>query len=99
MFVAVEANSMAEAMSKEFVVRSVPGRGDDTTRGVVHGSRQFAFLRRIERSVLRFPYEFIGLPNFFRWLAENSCTRDVRWVAFDFTAAIEQHHVAFAQRL
>ena len=65
MLVAVEANSVAKAVSKEFVVRSVTGRGDDTARGVVYCSRQFAFPRSIERSVLRFSYDFVGPLNFF----------------------------------
>ena len=43
MIVDVESNPVAQAVSKEFVVRSVAGRGDDTASGVVTDPENLPF--------------------------------------------------------
>src|SRR5256885_492463 len=99
MLVAVKTDSVAQAMREKFVVWPVPGGGDDRARRVVYCSRKFPFACGIERGVLRFPDNFVRALDFVGWLAKNSGAGHVGRVALDFTAAIDQHHISFAQRL
>src|SRR5690349_11387172 len=99
MLVAVEPESVADAVREIFVIGSVAGAGDDGARGIVDGAGEAALARRIKSGVLRFADDFVHAPHFFRRLAEDPRARYVGVVAFDFTAAVNEHDVAFLQRL
>src|SRR3974390_351914 len=95
MLMAVEADAVADAVGEEVVVRAETGSGDHGTGGIVNRTGKFSGAGRVERDVLRFADSRIGSEHFFGGLAENSRAGDVRLVALDRAAAIDQDNITF----
>src|SRR5258708_5611103 len=97
MFVDVEADAVAEAMSEEFIAGAVAGGINNGAGGVVNGARKFSGAGGVECGVLGFANGFERALNFFAGLAEDAGARDVGAVAFDGAAVINQNNIAFFQ--
>src|SRR5882762_4468528 len=95
MFVDVEADAVAEAMSEEFVARAVAGGSDDGAGSVVNGARKSSGAGGVESRVLSSANGFERALNFLAGLTEDAGARDVGAVAFDGAAVINQHNIAF----
>ena len=95
----VEADAVAEAMREVFVVRAETSVGDYFASGVVDRTAFVAGYRGGEGCVLGTANDFERALQFFGGLAEDAGARDVRRIAFDLGAAIDQDAHAFAQNL
>ena len=98
MFVAVEADTMAQSMGEEFVVGAVAGAGDYGASGGVHGAGELACARGIKRRILRVAHNFENRRDSFRRLAKYTGAGHVGLIAFHGAAAVDQHHIAGLER-
>jgi hypothetical protein len=99
MLVAVEADAMAKAMREEFIVGAKAGGGDHRASGIVNGTRKFACAGRVKGRALGLSDQLVRAFDFVGRLAEDAGARDIRLVALDGAAAIDENNVALPQRL
>src|ERR1700683_4694845 len=99
MLVAVEAESVAQAVGKEVVSRAVAGTSDHGARAIVHSTGKVPVAGSVECCILGFAYNFVDTRDFLRWLAEFAGSGHVRFVAFPLASSIDQDDVTFAQLL
>ena len=90
MLVDVEADTVADAMGKEFVTGAVACGCDYRTRGVVHRAGKFAGACGVESGILGFADGFESALDFLAGLAEDAGAGDVGAVAFDRAAIAER---------
>src|SRR5712691_5172205 len=74
-FVAVEADAVADPVREEFVVFAVARSGDHGSGSIVHRARKPPAPRRLEGSVLSQAHRFKRPPQLVRWLAEYRAPR------------------------
>src|SRR5882672_11053483 len=99
MFVAIEADAVAQAVREKFVVWAEAAGGNHGTGCIIYCAREFAAACGVESGILRSADNVVNLAHFFRWLAKYTSARNVRIVAFQFAAAINQYDVTFLERL
>src|SRR5262249_1005594 len=97
MLVTVEADAVTQAMSEEFVVGAEAAVDDDGAGSSIDSAGEAASACGVERSVLRLADEIEYAQSFVAGLAEDAGAGDVGCIAFDAAAAVDQHHVTFAQ--
>src|SRR5215469_5468885 len=75
------------------------GGGDHRASGIVNGTRKFACAGRVEGRTLGLADHFVRALDFIGRLAENAGACDIRLVALDGAAAIDENDVALPQCL
>ena len=99
MLVAVEADTVAEAMGKEFIAGAIAGGGNDGAGGIVHGAGKLARAGGVESGVLGLADDFKSALNFLAGFADDAGAGDIGFVTFHGAAAVNQNDVAFLQVL
>src|SRR5262249_48057085 len=99
--VAVETDAVSGAMREagHFIVGTEAGVGDHLARGCVDRGACRPYLRRLERRALRALLELPHVALALRGFAEHRRARDVRRVALDGAAGVNEDDVALPDLL
>ena len=97
----VHADAMSGAVRQagQLVTRPEAFRFIEGAHGIVHGSRRRAQLSGSERTLLAFRHDIPHPSHVVGHATEHEAARDVRGIAANAAAAIDQHHLALAHGL
>src|SRR5580704_7665977 len=98
MFVAVEADAVAETVGEEFVAGAVACGGHDGASGIVDCAGEASDASGVESGILGFAQSVEYVDEFVGWLfGEDDRAGHVGLVALDLSAAVDQDNVSGLQ--
>src|SRR5215467_8961203 len=97
MLMAVKTNAVAKTVRKILVIRSKSAACNYCARRIVNAPGELSSTCGIQRRVLRGANKIVHLAHLVVRFSKNARSRDVRIVAFELAAAVNQDHIAFLQ--